>query len=57
MENTITIPLRAYEELIRANEKLRAVERLCKRTNYADMNDVKAILDIEVVKEQKNETV
>lgn len=54
MENNITISLEAYEELIRANEKLRAVERLCKRTNYADMNDVKAILDIEVVKEQNN---
>lgn len=57
MENNITISLEAYEELIRANEKLRAVERLCKRGNYTDTNDIKAILDIEAVKEKKNETV
>lgn len=57
MENNITISLEAYEELIRANEKLRAVERLCKRGHYTDTNDIKAILDIEVAKEKKNETV
>ncbi len=46
MENTITITREEYNELIRASERIAAVERLCTRGDYVSVGDVKHILDI-----------
>jgi hypothetical protein len=54
MENIITITREEYNNLIRASERIAAVERLCARSNYVSIDDVKIILDIE---EGENETV
>lgn len=46
MENTITITREEYNELIRASERIAAVERLCARSDYVSIGDVKCVLDI-----------
>lgn len=46
MENTITISREEYNELIRAAERISAVERLFARSQYVNTDDVKIILDI-----------
>ena len=46
MENTITITREEYNELIRASERIAAVERLCARSSYVCVDDVKHVLDI-----------
>lgn len=46
MENTITITREEYNELIRASERIAAVERLCARSSYVGIDDVKHVLDI-----------
>lgn len=46
-EITITITLEEYNNLVRAAERIAAVERLLARTSYVCMEDVKVVLDIE----------
>lgn len=43
----VTISIVEYTALIRQAEKVDAVERLIKQTNYVSVGDIKAILDIE----------
>lgn len=58
MESKVTITLEEYTALIRQAEKIGAVERLIRKTNYVSCGDIKAILDIEETeKENDNETV
>ncbi len=45
-ENTITITREEYNNLIKAAERIAAVERLCVRSSYVGIDDVKIILDI-----------
>jgi hypothetical protein len=53
-EKTVEITVQEYHELLRKVERIAAVERLCARSSYVSIDDVKIILDIE---EGENETV
>lgn len=46
-ENTITITLDEYRELIAKAERIEAVGRMIDSTNYVNVDDIKAILGIE----------
>lgn len=45
-ENTITITLEEYNNLVKNTERVAAVERLCARSSYVCIEDAKIILDI-----------
>jgi hypothetical protein len=47
----IEVPLVLFSELMRASEKIAAVERYVKANKYVNSDDVMAILGIEVKKE------
>lgn len=46
-ENTITITLDEYRELVAKAERVEAVGRIITRTQFVNVDDIKAILDIE----------
>lgn len=45
-ENTITITLDEYRELLKKAERIAAVERMLTITKYVSMDDVKIVLGI-----------
>lgn len=47
MNETVTIALHYYDELVRAHEKLETLERFIRKNDYICKGDLKAILDIE----------
>ena len=56
-ENTITITLDEYRDLIAKTERIATVVRMFANTKYVTMDDIKVVLDINEVKENENETV
>ena len=52
-ENTITITLDEYRELIAKAERIEAVGRMIDSTNYVNVDDIKAILGISECKGEK----
>ena len=56
-ENTITITLDEYRDLIAKAERIATVVRMLANTKYVTMDDIKVVLDINEVKENENETV
>lgn len=46
-ENTITITLDEYRELLAKAERIATVERMIDSTNYVNVDEIKAILGIE----------
>lgn len=47
MNETITITLEEYRNLIAKAERIETVGRMIGSTNYVSVDDIKAILDIE----------
>lgn len=45
-ENTITITLEEYKELLKKAERIAAVERMFNQTSYVNTEDIKIVLDI-----------
>lgn len=56
-ENTITITLDEYKELIAKAERIETVGRMLGTLNYVNVDDIRAVLGINEVKENENETV
>jgi hypothetical protein len=55
-EKTVEITVQEYHELLRKAERIAAVERLCARSSYVCVDDVKHVLDIkEPVTKGENE--
>jgi hypothetical protein len=50
-ENTITITLEEYKELLRKAERIATVERMIASTNYVNVEDIEVALDIKKAKE------
>lgn len=46
MENKNTISLWEYEQLLRAQERVKIIERMFARSNYVSTGDIEAVLDI-----------
>lgn len=53
-EKTVEITVQEYHELLRKAERIAAVERLCEKSDYVALEDVKIILCIETKKEKNN---
>jgi hypothetical protein len=45
-QNTITIPVEDYRNLIRQSERVSAVERMIAKLKYVTVDDIKVVLDI-----------
>lgn len=56
-ENTITITLDEYRDLIAKAERIEAVGRMLGTLQFVNVDDIKAVLGITEVKENENETV
>lgn len=56
-ENTITITLEEYRNLIAMAERIAVVSRMLGSTNYVNVDDIKAVLDINVREEACDETI
>lgn len=56
-ENTITITLDEYKDLIAATERIATLKRFMSVNKYMNADDLAAILDINNAKETENETV
>ena len=57
MNETITITLEEYRNLIAKAERIETVGRMIGSGNYVSVDDIKAVLDISKVKENEDETV
>ena len=53
-EATIAIPVSAFAELVKAEEKIEAVKRIYHANKYFCSDDVLAILGIEKMEEEEN---
>lgn len=53
-ENTITITLEEYNELLRKAERIAVVERMCESKTYYSENDFVTVLGIKKREVEKN---
>ena len=53
-ENRVEITVSEYHELLKNAERVAVFKRMLANDEYISTKDIKAIFDIEVVKEQKN---
>lgn len=52
--DTITITLNYFTELVKKAERIETVKRMIVREDYVSIEDIQAVLDIEVEKEKDN---
>jgi UDP-3-O-acyl-N-acetylglucosamine deacetylase len=52
-ENTITITLEEYKELLRKAERIATVEKMLANLAYVNVDDIKVALDIQKAKGDK----
>ena len=53
MNETVTIALHYYDELVRAHERLETLARFLSKNDYICKGDIRAILDIEESEESE----